>query len=77
MIYIRYLNESGHIDSKFLSVNELKGCTSDDIFSSLMSVVDNKKIEISKLMKTIFLTEYCHSKLCTYHQLNHGECMTN
>jgi hypothetical protein len=33
MIYIRYLNESGHIDSKFLSVNELKGCTSDDAFS--------------------------------------------
>ena len=50
MIYIRYLNESGHIDSKFLSVNELKGCTSDDIFSSLMSVVDNKKLEISKLI---------------------------
>ena len=33
-----------------LSVNELKGCTSDDIFSSLMSVVDNKKLEISKLI---------------------------
>jgi hypothetical protein len=36
-----------------LSVNELKGCTSDDIFSSLMSVIDNNPfffLEISKLI---------------------------
>lgn len=49
MIYVRYLAD-GKVKSKFISVNELPGASSDDIFGILIQFLKEKNIDVSKII---------------------------
>ena len=50
MIFIRYIDQSGSVKSQFLSVNELDGCSSEEIFSCLKSVLEKKGLAMDKMI---------------------------
>jgi hypothetical protein len=50
MIYVRFLDDKGQIQSKFLSVVELKNGSAQTIFDALIFVLQSKDIDVTKMI---------------------------
>ncbi|XP_070568044.1 zinc finger MYM-type protein 6-like [Ptychodera flava] len=50
MLYIRFVNNDGNVESHFLSVRELADCTAGEIYKTVSTLLDEKDLDQSNLI---------------------------